>query len=244
MLISILKKNFRKTFLEKNFKFTNVKAKILNDVIKDVDNYENFVPMCKKSEVVKIINSELFYGKLDIDNGIYQDSYTSKIICKKEKNNNSMIYSISSYSDNNKIFKYLRSHWKITEKNHITSVNYKLEYEMKNYLYASTTDILKGYIAKKTVNAMVDESIKKQKKLKNENSNCNKNWIFDLLEKFLTKKDFKHFEEILKNQKFANKIILLMNYFDSEKKLKQNETEFLYLFRDIYNEFKTEKIIN
>lgn len=244
MLISNIRKNFGKIFLEKNFKFPNVKAKLLNDVVKDVNNYHNFVPMCEKSKIIDKKNSNIFYGKLDINYKIYQDSYISKVICKKEKKNNLDVYKISSFSNDNKIFNFLTSDWEITEKNNITFVNYKLQFEMKNYIYSSVTNTLKNYITDKTVNAMVEESIKKQNILEKNNSNFNNNWIFDLLEKVLVKEDFKHLQEIFENKKFAKKMILLMNYFNSEKKLKQNRTEFLFFFRDIYNDYKTERVIN
>ena len=59
----------KKTFAhlrQKNYKFKGVKAEIFNSVVKDVGNYEQFMTLCSKSEIIKYYNENEFDALLKI----------------------------------------------------------------------------------------------------------------------------------------------------------------------------------
>ena len=65
-MIKNSKKFFSVFTMKKNYKFKGVKAEIFNSVVKDVGNYEQFMTLCSKSEIIKYYNENEFDALLKI----------------------------------------------------------------------------------------------------------------------------------------------------------------------------------
>lgn len=124
-------KNFFSTF--KHYKKLSCSAEEYLNVVINVPEYKLFLPWCLNSYITSKKDEHNFEAILTVNFKIYEASYLSKVTCRKNLNGD---YNVCSLSEDNSVFKYLRSDWKITDLGeNQCQIRYDVEFKFKNIIY-------------------------------------------------------------------------------------------------------------
>ena len=114
------------------------------DIIKDVARYHEFVPFCLRSrllpssdEVVSQEHSEphIFYAELSVGFNQFNESYVSKVSCYG-------IERVEAEAVDSSLFNHLKSSWFIVKlEDGGCKVDFYVDFEFKNYIYAYAANI-------------------------------------------------------------------------------------------------------
>lgn len=124
-------KRFFSTF--KHYKKLSCSAQEYLNVVINVPEYKLFLPWCLNSYIVSKKDEHNFEAILTVNFKIYEASYLSKVTCRRTFNGE---YNVCSLSENNSVFKYLRSDWKIADiGENQCQIRYDVEFKFKNIIY-------------------------------------------------------------------------------------------------------------
>lgn len=188
-------------------------AKDYFKIVSNVEDYKHFLPWCIDSEIITKLDDYNFDAKLTINFKIYQDSYISKVRSKISNE----VYDISSTSENNSIFKFLNSNWKIISLgDDICQMNYDVDFEFRNILYQQ----MSSYFVEIVGNSMNKAFEKRIFELVNQNTIIKTSEEIFVEEKVQTNviNNFKKYSTLTFN------LIEILKKFYHQKKL--NEAEF------------------
>lgn len=135
------------------------------NVVKDVNNYENFLPFCAYSKMSPFTTDkkklvEKSTGILHIGFANITDKYTSRVVYDPQNE------SITAYNIKGNVFEKMTASWKFKDKttivegqgpSHSTEYEFKIDYKMGNPLY---TQVAKTAFPK--ISDMMVKSFEKQ----------------------------------------------------------------------------------
>lgn len=106
-------------------------AKKLYEIIKDVENYPNFLPWISKAEILNSNNIDMMEVMLRIDFGVSRYNYISNVNYQEYKD----YYYIRSISSKG-ILQFLCAEWRIKSiRENISQLEFKIEFEfVSNYI--------------------------------------------------------------------------------------------------------------
>ena len=244
MHTKLLKRLFSHVKFQKLYFYKDLNPSTLYGVIKDVEDYKNFVPMCIESKIIKKNTEDNFDALLEINYKFFTDSYVSSVDCFKNENNPT-VYKITSDSIEKSFFKYLKSEWVFYSKDGGCEIDYKIEFSFTNSMYNTITNPLKNFIASTTLSSMVMEAKKRELLLKNKRQeklvmNLLKiEWLFEfLIENNLFGLE-KEVREFIRFESFKRKIISLIDYFEDKEDLNNNFGPCLPLLEELCFRYKT-----
>ena len=121
-------------------------AKQLYDLVFDVESYPEFLPWCTGAKIITM-HDDCFYAKLNIGYKIFNESYTSKVIFKKDQ-----------YIDAQCIdgpFKMLHNRWVFVEKPIGIEVEFYLNFEFNNFIFNAFTKTIYNQLTNVMINSFL-----------------------------------------------------------------------------------------
>ncbi|KAF7994661.1 hypothetical protein HCN44_004133 [Aphidius gifuensis] len=123
-------------------------------VVADVGNYKNFVPFCKKSEILKKTDENL-RANLSIGFPPLNESYTSNVTMHKP-------YFVKAECTDGKLFNHLNTLWIFSPglKNNLQTcvIDFSLSFEFKSLLHSSLSNFFFNEIVRQMEKAFIDET--------------------------------------------------------------------------------------
>ena len=72
-MLKSTKKLFGDLLMKKKYIFNDIKADYFNKAVKEVSDYSKILPLCHKSEIVKVYDKDNFDALLEINFGVFRD---------------------------------------------------------------------------------------------------------------------------------------------------------------------------
>ena len=245
MLIKGLKR-WKAIKFAKHYTYKDVDADILFNVIKDIDNYKYFVPLCSDSKILNKVSEYEFDAMLEINYRIFVDSYISKVMC--EKNIDDKIrYKIISKSIDESIFEYLNSSWYFWNDGLNLEIDYEIAFKFRDRFYDTITNSLKGIIANTTMRGMIKEARKRQViineeiKKKTREENYKVDWILNILKANRLHDLENDVNKLLKNQNFKAKLYNIANFYDDKHEILESQDAFIDLIKELCFQYRSPK---
>ena len=119
----------------------------LFSVVSNVAEYEQFVPWCKKSSIIRSDRNSM-EAELYIGFGILNEKYTSKVSFIRPS-------TIIATSHQTHVFDYLKTEWKFTPSNDPAKswITFQLDFKFHSELYSSICDLFMQQVVNKMVHA-------------------------------------------------------------------------------------------
>ncbi len=137
----------------------NVPAKVIFDLVCDIDDYQNFLPWCNNSKII-LINDNIVVGKIEVEYLKIKMSFTTK---NTNINNEKIQFNLVEGP-----FKFLHGYWDILPLDISGSkVTFSIKYKLVNGLLEKVIDPVFNIIC----NSIIDCFIREAKK-RNVNSGC------------------------------------------------------------------------
>ena len=109
-------------------KFIECKKEQLIDLVLDIEKYPEFVPFCTDAKVYEKKEKDnllLIVGDLTIGKGPFKDTYKSDVKYNK-KEDSIFVTNLDGP------LKHLENTWHFKEKNNVTEILFKVDFELKN----------------------------------------------------------------------------------------------------------------
>lgn len=118
---------------------------LVYSVISDVKLYNQFVPWCKKSEIVKL-NHKGFEAELTIGFSLFEEKYISDVTLVPGS-------AVKASSTKTTLLDYLHTEWTVSPTSDPNScwVSFKLDFKFKSALYSQVSDLFFDEIVKRMV---------------------------------------------------------------------------------------------
>jgi coenzyme Q-binding protein COQ10 len=119
----------------------------LYNVVADVDQYKNFVPWCRNSEIVKVVDDNHFQADLEVGFQLFSEKYTSNVTLGERK--------ITSEAIDGTVFHRLLFSWEFNQgpTANTTWATFCVEYSFKNKIYMQTSVMFFDQVVSKMVGA-------------------------------------------------------------------------------------------
>ncbi|KAK1133758.1 hypothetical protein K0M31_011552 [Melipona bicolor] len=161
------KYNFNKQYIERMYmieitktreyegrKLVGFSMEQIYDVVADVQNYKNFVPFCKKSEIIFKSNDTL-KANLVIGFPPINESYTSKVTTMRP-------HLVKAECTDGKLFNHLNTLWLFSPglKNNAQTcvIDFSLSFEFKSLIHSHLSNLFFNEIVRQMENAFLDEA--------------------------------------------------------------------------------------
>ncbi len=122
-------------------------AKLVRDVILDVEKYPLFLPYCKNAQILKK-NGDYFLAKMQVTYKNYSGSYISRVFSGEE--NDEYIIKVDAVSGP---FRHLNNIWTIKSVNNEAKVHFSIDFQFKSGILDKVIGLMFSRIAKKITNA-------------------------------------------------------------------------------------------
>lgn len=123
------------------------KAKLINEIIMDIEKYPEFLPWCKKAKIIEksddFLNAELF-----LEFKGFTESYISKVITSTENDD----YCIEVVAISGP-FKLLKNIWNIKQLGNGTKVDFSIDFVLKSRILDMIVGMVFSAAAEKMVGA-------------------------------------------------------------------------------------------
>lgn len=119
----------------------------LYNVVSDVEKYHEFVPWCKKSDVLTN-NGKQMTAELEVGFNIFTERYISKVEVAEPTR-------VSAVSVDTNVFDYLKTEWKFTPASDPKStwVTFQVEFQFKSAVYNELSKLFLQEVVTKMVKA-------------------------------------------------------------------------------------------
>ncbi|CAD8059789.1 unnamed protein product [Paramecium sonneborni] len=215
--------------------YIKVPTKLMFEIVKNVDEYYQFLPGCSSSKTFNH-KSNNFEGELEVDYKLFKSSYISKVTIQQHP----QFYQITSISENNTVFKMLKSVWELKGDEKQCQANYSIEFLFKNPLFQHASSLFLKEIVKSTSNAFEIRAYKKFQEFQNnqfqkENLEVKimvdqeKSKNYDQLNRLLNKKliNEQQLDMVLKNKEILTLIKQMQNLYQDQNQADQKCVEFI-----------------
>ena len=118
------------------------------DVVADVNQYQNFVPWCKGSKVIRK-DADKIEAELVVGFGYFNEKYLSVVTLDCPR-------SVTAISKETNLLEYLRTEWKFTPSKSDPSkcwVSFQIDFKFRSALYNQVSDMFLQDIVKNMVQA-------------------------------------------------------------------------------------------
>ncbi len=122
-------------------------AKLLHDLVMDIEQYPQFLPWCKQAKITKIISDENLEADLLINFKSFFEKYTSNVT--HGKNNDEYFIDVVAIKGP---FKKLVNQWRIKDLQNGCEVSFFIDFEFNSILLTK----LIGVIFEKATEKMMD----------------------------------------------------------------------------------------
>ncbi len=129
----------------KDSKLMPYEAKIIKDIIMDVEQYPVFLPWCSNAKILSR-NDDFITAKLGIIFKGFTESYISKI--KLDETNEQYIIHVEAISGP---FEFLKNVWTIKKNEKITKVDFSIDFKLKSKIL----DIVIGMVFSSATEKMI-----------------------------------------------------------------------------------------
>lgn len=133
-----------------SFKETKVmpyKAKLINEIVIDIEKYPDFLPWCKKAKIIAK-NDDFVTAELFLEFKGFTESYVSKVMTSFE--NNSYCIEVVAISGP---FKLLKNIWTIKQLDNGTKVDFSIDFVLKSRILDMIVGMVFSVAAEKMVGA-------------------------------------------------------------------------------------------
>lgn len=138
---------------------------IIFQVVRDVENYKEFVPWCVNSRIIPKLEassdgiSEVFFAEIRAGFLKFSDSYISKVSVYGEEK-------IEAEALDSGLFNHLKSTWKFTSNEDGTcTIEFFVDFEFNSYIYAYVANVFFLEISKGMLTAFEKRCLKISGKL-------------------------------------------------------------------------------
>lgn len=123
------------------------KAKLINEIIMDIEKYPEFLPWCKKAKIIEK-NNDFLTAELFLEFKGFTESYVSKVITNT-KNDNYCIEVVAISGP----FKLLKNAWAIKQLDNGTKVDFSIDFVLKSRILDMIVGMVFSAAAEKMVGA-------------------------------------------------------------------------------------------
>ena len=126
----------------------NVPPERIFNVVADVDSYNEFVPWCRRSVVIKQIDDNTFDADLMVGFEMFNERYTSRVTVDAPK-------LVTSEAIDSAVFNHLKFRWQFDPGPTPTTTwaTFTVDYSFKNALYAQTSVMFFDRVVAKMISA-------------------------------------------------------------------------------------------
>lgn len=121
------------------------KAKLINEIIMDIEKYPEFLPWCKKAQIIAK-NNNFLTAELFLELKGFTESYVSKVVTNA-KNDNYYIEVVAISGP----FKLLKNAWAIKQLDNGAKVDFSIDFVLKSRIL----DTIVGMVFSAAVEKMV-----------------------------------------------------------------------------------------
>lgn len=121
------------------------KAKLINEIVMDIEKYPEFLPWCKKAKIIEE-NDSFLTAELFLEFKGFTESYVSKVITNA-KNGNYYIEVVAISGP----FKLLKNVWAIKQLDNGAKVDFSIDFVLKSRIL----DMIVGMVFSAAVEKMV-----------------------------------------------------------------------------------------
>jgi ribosome-associated toxin RatA of RatAB toxin-antitoxin module len=116
------------------------------DVIADVDSYNEFVPWCRKSKVLRWLDDHTYDADLEVGFHLFSEQYTSRVTLENPK-------LVRSEARNSAIFHHLKFTWELSPGPvaHSSWVSFSTDFRFNNPLYTHTAGLFFDQVVGKMI---------------------------------------------------------------------------------------------
>jgi ribosome-associated toxin RatA of RatAB toxin-antitoxin module len=134
----------------KENRIVDANAEDLYKIVCDINNYQSFLPWCKKSEIISQ-NENIIKAKLSIKFGIFSISYISNVTIDSEN----LIINVAS---NDYPFRNLQTCWEFEKLSDVkTLIKFSHNMSIKNFLMEKFVKKYIGYATNKVIDRFLEQ---------------------------------------------------------------------------------------